>query len=130
MAAHIVSALPGDAPGTAPPQKGAVTVEPAVDELLDAAARACVDRVIDWTIEHAAEYGQRVEGIRVYRWQSAEEPDWVQAVIEVKTVGESEAVRRLWDAAIDKLQSAIDASPTPATELLTIRFDWLDPHWR
>src|SRR5574341_965954 len=50
-----------------------VAIEPAAAALLDAEARAIVQRLGAWAYAHAAAYGICVESIRASRWQSVEE---------------------------------------------------------
>jgi hypothetical protein len=93
--------------------------------LLDDAMIACIDRLVAWAAQHAAEYGVEFRQARVHRWQSIEDPDWVQVVTELTLRGPTEDVFRFWEAASNLLGESAEAISEAATDLLALRVHWL-----
>lgn len=88
--------------------------------LLDGAALTCVERFLQWVQAHAPDYGTPVKDVRVRRWRSVEDPEWVQVVVDVTVAGDSDAAQRFWDVAIDRLAALTEAECAPAAEMLTV----------
>jgi hypothetical protein len=114
----------------APPAAGGVVeIAAAADALLDDDARQVVQRLGEWANAHAGTFGVRVDGVRARRWQSAEDPEWVQVVVVIGASGETERIRRFWDAAIDHLSALTAGLPAAQSDRLSVEVDWVDPNW-
>ncbi len=93
--------------------------------LLDDTMVACIDRLVAWAAQHAGEYGVEFRHARVRRWQSTEDPDWVQVVTELTVRGRTEDVFRFWETGSNLLGQSAEAISEAAADLLALRVHWL-----
>ncbi|MGH2356012.1 MAG: hypothetical protein ACRDI2_15690 [Chloroflexota bacterium] len=105
-------------------QSDLVDIDEAAQPLLDDFARSCVHQLGEWAHAHAADYGLRFENVRARRWQSIEDPDWVQVVIDITVAGDTEAAFRFWDAAIDNLVALTEPRPDLMLDLFSTSVHW------
>ena len=111
MAARTVLPLPGQR----------AVIDDDVRQLLDGAAVECVQRLIAWAHEHAAGFGVRVEEAHVRRWRSIEDPNWVEAVIDLSIKGDETAAQRFWEAASEALGDLAGWESRIPVDLLWVR---------
>ncbi len=93
--------------------------------VLDEPAHTCIDRFTRWAFDRAGEYGLAVQQIAVHLWESLEEPQHRDVVIDVFVRGGGDAALRFWGEASDALGALVEEQPTPAARLLSV-----DVHWR
>jgi len=61
----------------------------------------------------------------VRRWESIEDPEWVEVVIDLTMSGESEAVLVFWDKISEYLGDIVESRLTDTTKLLSVDVHWL-----
>ena len=102
----------------------AIEVEDAAKQLLDDAAERCVRDLLDWARAAAPRKGVQIASARLRRWQSIEEPEWLRLVVDLTLAADPPAALRFWDRASEKLADLVEAHPSAAGELLTVRAHW------
>ncbi len=102
------------------------SVEPDAWSLLDEEALRCIAEVSAWMRAHARDFDQQLKAIRVRRWQSIEEPEHVEIIIEPQVVGPTESALRFWEAAGTELDRLASEASSPAVDQLTLHLSWAD----
>lgn len=92
--------------------------------LLDDAMVACIDRLVAWAAQHAGEYGVELQHARVRRWQSIEDPDWVQVVVDLTVHGGADEALRYWEGASEALDEFARPLSPDAVDLLDVFVHW------
>ena len=97
----------------------------AIDEdvlpLLNDEALRCARGLVEWATQHAATYGVRIVDARVHRWQSLEDPEWIEAVVDFLVDGDEAASQRFWEGADDELDRLAGPNSTVPVDTLWIR---------
>lgn len=70
-----------------------------------------------------------MDQIRVHRWQSIEDPTWVEVKIRVKVTGETETALRFFETAVAVFEELIEPERERLIETMNPEIDWTDPSW-
>jgi hypothetical protein len=124
MAIHSTPATAKHGASSAAP---VVPIDEAAEPLLDEATRHSIERLGEWAHAHAADYGLRLEKIRARRWQSIEDPDWIEVVIDLTVDGANEPSQRFWDRVIDELEALTASQSSPPPVELSTHLHWVYP---
>ena len=102
-----------------------VEIEDSVRLLLDPSGVHCVEQFALRVRRAAAERNLAVRRMVVQRWQSVEDPEWVEAVIRVTVASEPRVALDFGAEAGEMLEEIKERDGSPRTgELLFVRFDW------
>jgi hypothetical protein len=102
-----------------------VEFDDAARALLDESADRCIAQFIEWLVPAATARGRYVQRIAVNRWESREDPDWVEVVILVVMAGRAGEVLDFGAEAGEMLEAVKERTGSPRTQdLLFVRFDW------
>ena len=99
----------------------ALHIDPAARELLDAQALECAEAVIEHAEASAGKFGVQFQDACIRHWQSVEEPDVQEAVIDVCVDGTPSDVDAFWDALSEYLGRLIGQRPSVAGDQLSVR---------
>ncbi|MBI3973276.1 MAG: hypothetical protein HY332_18535 [Chloroflexi bacterium] len=110
MVVHSLPAAPGHA----------VEITDDAMSLLDEASLRCIEHLVEWAAQHDREFNVRLEESSVRRWQSVEDPDWVQVVVDLTVTGVFEDSMRFWEAVSNTLDRLEEGIPEQVAELLGV----------
>ena len=108
-------------PATPLAQRSPFQIDDDVRPLLSEAALDCAQRLVAWANTHAPQYQLRLTDAAIHRWRSVEDPEWLEAVVDLAVVGAEADADRFWEAATEALAELAGPESTVPVDTLWVR---------